>query len=595
MNSKTSAAVAVLSAVTVLEAGCTPPPPADNCMGRKAGDLIITEIMLDPDGSDTGLEWIEFFNPSDSSIPLTGIVIDSSASSSKPHAIRAGTIGAKSYFTVGDVRSGALPTWINYSYEGDLGALSNSNGEVLLRCGTTQIDKFEWTVGARSGRSRMLNGTVTPDAMTNDNEANWCDTPPGNVYLANNAGTPGAANPECQPEAMAGTCLDNGTARPLRVPVAGDLIITEIMTRPDVAAASTGEWLELLALRDVDLNDVSIATSTSSTRINQMACVGVTVGEYVLIARSGDPFVNGNLPPPKLTFSLSLTDTNTRLFLYRGDAGIDEAAFTTSALGRSWQLEPTKLDAVSNNDPNNFCLAENPWDAGTDLGSPGAPNHPCPGGAGGGSGTGGGSGMGGGTGGGSGTAGGMVTGCFDSSLGANRPIVPPAAGELVITEFMPDPVRTSDMNGEYIETLANASFDLNGIVLANESTGMQMVNSANCLWVDAGTYSLFAKTADPNTNGGLPPVTATFSFDLANSFTGGPRSVIVRSGTTTLDTWTYGSLTAGASWSLRPGLTSPDDNEDAGSVCPTPSTRWIMPDGGLGDRGTPGAPNEMCP
>jgi len=556
--------------VLILIGGCAPPTPAESCGGRKAGDLVVTELMLDPDGTDTGLEWVELYNPGESSIALAGLVIDTAGSSSKPHAIRAGTIGPKSYFTLGDVRAGALPAWIDYTYEGDLASLSNTRGEVVLRCGTTLVDSVKWSRTARSGRSRMLNGAVTPEATTNDDEDNWCDTPPGNVYLGNNAGTPGSANPECVPEAMAGTCLENGSSRPLRTPLEGDLIITEIMSRPAVAAASTGEWLELLALREVDLNDVSIATSTASTRINSMSCLGVAVGEYVLIARSADPFVNGNLPAPRVTFSLSLTDTNTRLFLYRGDAGIDEAAFTTSASGRSWQLDPARLDRVSNDDPASFCLAENPWDAGTDLGSPGAPNHRCAGGTGGGGGS----------------------DCFDATLGALRPVVRPQPGDLAITELMPDPQKVADSAGEYIETFANAPFDLNGLQLANESTGTATVTSASCLWVDAGTYSLFARSASADQNGGLPPVAGTFGFDLANS---GARSVQVRSGGVTLDSFGYTGSTPGASWQLRPGLTSPDDNDDAGSVCVTPSTRWVTPDGGLGDRGTPGAENERCP
>jgi hypothetical protein len=334
-------------------------------VGRKPGDLVITEVMADPEGTDTGKEWIEVFNTLGTPLDLKGIVVsfkDTDGSGLKSHTIRAGTVPARGYLAMGDIRSGPNPPWIGYSYGDGLGALGNARGVITLRCGTTTLDEFIYTVPAKTNRSRMLDGKLTPDATTNDTESNWCDTPVGNVYFGTSAGTPGAANVECVPEATAGTCVDNGTVRPIIVPQPGDLVITEVMARPAAASSTTGEWFEVLARADVDLNDLTIATSTSRSRIAAENCLRVNAGEYALLARSADSFVNGGLPPPLALYNVSFADTtNQRIGLWRGDAGIDEVALYPSKPGKAWQLDPTKLDPVSNDNPDNFCEAPRRW------------------------------------------------------------------------------------------------------------------------------------------------------------------------------------------------------------------------------------------
>ena len=219
--------------------------------------------------------------------------------------------------------------------------LSNSSGVVGLRCGQVTLAEYTWQSAAKPARSRMLGGGgAEPSATLSGDGANWCDTPSGgNVYFGNNSGTPGAANPACMPEAMTGTCVVNGVVRPLITPQAGELVITEVMANPSAAADTTGEWLEVLARASVDLNDVSIQTTSSSTRINAMDCLHVEPGDYVLLARSADPFVNGDLPPPKYVYgTISFADsTNQRIALARGDAGIDEIALLpgSSEIGRA--------------------------------------------------------------------------------------------------------------------------------------------------------------------------------------------------------------------------------------------------------------------
>lgn len=564
--------------------GCGPSTTTtDPCVGRKAGDLVITEVMADPDGTDTGKEWFEVFNTLGTPLDLKGMVIsykDTDGSGLKSHTIRAGTVPARGYFAMGDIRSGPNPAWIGYSYADGLGALGNARGVLTVKCGMTTLDEFTYTTAAKPNRSRMLDGKLSPDATVNDTETNWCDTPAANVYFGTSAGTPGAANVECVAEATTGTCVDNGTVRPITVPQPGDLVITEVMASPSASSDTTGEWFEVLARAPVDLNDLSIVTSTSDDTITSGDCLRVNAGEYALLARSADTFVNGGLPPPTALYNVSFADsTNQRIGLWRGDAGIDEVALYPSSSGKAWQLDPTKLDPGSNDNPDNFCKAPFRWnvDGGGDYGSPGTLNPECP----------------------IVDAGTMANPdeCVDPITQAVRPVVRPNPGDVVITEWMADPNTATDTNGEYVEVLFKADADLNGLTLSHD-TATTKLSSPGCLAVTANTFAVFGRNTDPAQNGGLPALAATLSFGLTNS--GTHTLAVTGYDGGVLDSVTYSvAASQGASAQLNAGLVDPADNDTATNICVTPpGVRYgpLLADGGLGgDRGTPGLVNVACP
>lgn len=753
----------LIAVVVLIACACAPPETPDACMGRMPGDLVITEFLNNPAGTDTGSEWIEIYNTLGTAIELKGITVytkNIDGTGVRNHVIRAGRAEPRGYFVLGDVRSGANPAYVNYAYGGDLSNLSNTDGIIGLRCGTAiTFDEVQHLVTATSNRSRQLDGALTPDAMTNDDETKWCSATQA-LAGTDNFGTPGQANTVCPLVVPSGNCVDPGgsASRPVVPPLPGQLYFTEVMADPKAVPDTDGEWLELRSTTDVDLNDVVLTVGTTNRVLSSPQCLRVPAGTYAVLAHETDAGVNGGLSNVMATFTQSLGNSGGTVTLKLdegGDAGftdLDTATYPASLNGIAWQLDPTRLDSISNDDvsaycaanvrygdpdggdfgtpgaanttctavadpnqcndngtmrpvvspaagsvyftevmadpravadsvgewlelrsdsaadlnglvltvgtsartlshpnclavpaggyallahpnsqdaglpptlttftqaltngggtltlsysdagiidtttypaavagvalqlspatlsavgnddQNNYCRATQGYPAdGGDLGTPAAPNTTCP-------------------------APPNPNDCVDPGSGLMRAIVKPVLGDLVITEFMADPTRVPDTTGEYIELYANNGFDLNGLTLANEGTGMSSVSSQTCLPVDAGTYALFARSLDPLANGGLPQPLATFSFDLANSAGVGARGVHVRSGTTTLDIFSYDSATAGASLQLRPGLTSPDDNEDAGSVCVTPTMRYVLPDGGQGDRGTPGAVNENCP
>lgn len=559
--------VMLLAAVCLL--GCpTDPTTTDPCKGRMMGDLVVSEVMIDPEGTDTGGEWIEIFNTLGTPIDLKGLTLytrDTDGSGAKSHAIRAGTVPARGYFVLGDIRSGPNPSWVNYSYADGLGSLGNAHGVVGVRCGMTTLGEYTWTTTAKPNRARMLNGIDDPNPTTAAVETNYCDTPTGTTYFGNNAGTPGVRNPECMAEASTGTCIDNGAVRPMTAPQSGDLIITEVMTSPSASGDTTGEWIEILARASVDLNDVVLNSTSSSTRITNMNCLRVNPGDYILLARSGDPFVNGDLPAPDHVYaSVSFADTtNQRVSLTRGDAGIDEIALFPSQGGHAWQLDPLKLDPASNDDPANFCPAPGRWnpDGGGDYGSPRATNPACPPDA------------------------GVIDPnvCFDTGTQSDRAVRMPNVGELAFTEWHSAPT-SPQTDKEFLEAVAKADFDLNGLTLV-VGTNKVPLASPNCVPVSNGTYLVFGKNSNPTANGNLPALTASFSAAL----TGTSTFSLMGSDGGVYDSVTASGEFAAASTQVAPGFETPDDNDVLSNRCKSPN-KW---DGGT-DFGSPGFANPPC-
>lgn len=574
--------------------------PTDACKGRMAGDLVISELMIDPDGTDTGGEWIEVFNTTSAPIDLRGFTLSyrSGTSAAKSHTVRASvTVPPRGYVALGDVRSGPNPAWLGYSYGDDLGSMSQTSGTVAIRCAMTALNEYSYTRAARSGRSRALGGPVEPDALRVSMESNWCDTPTSTEYTPRNYGTPGGPNPQCAPEAMLGTCLENGSPRPIIAAEAGDLIITEVMASAGVASDTVGEWMELYATTDVDLNGTSISSNSSRTTITSMNCVRAQANSYVLLARSSDPFVNGGLPAPLSTYGLSISNTNNEVLrLFRADAGIDVARLFPSEDGVSWQLNPElivpdSVDATANDAPERFCKATMPWpDGGGDFGTPGAPNTTCPPD--------------------SGVfsldAGEPVDAgpqpgpneCLDGTTMAIRALERPVMGDLVMTEVMPDPQTADDSVGEYFEVLVKRDVDLNQVSFGSEAflppatTNSITLGGATCRRVTAGTYLVFARNRDPAMNGNLQNVYEVFGFGLTNS---GMlmRQVKVVSQGQVLDSLAFplaATATAGASVQLVAPLVDVADNDNPANLSLTPTTSRYGP-GGTGDRGTPGAAN----
>jgi hypothetical protein len=571
---------AIVVAIGGVVAACGPADQEGACKDKLiAGDLVLTEVFADYQapgggtGTDEGKEWIEIYNASGRPVELRGLTVvhgRPDGSKQKSHVIDDVTIAPGQFFTMGNAVQDLLPPYIDYGYSEDLGDLFNTEGgKIDLRCGEAPIDSALYQ-GIRSGRSRQLGAAQPPDFTINDLAESWCEAA-GTQFEPENYGTPGQDN-DCTP-VIVGQCSEGGAMRETVGPGPGDLVITEVMPSPSAVSDAAGEWFEARVMKDLDLNGVGFDRAGDTTAkpdlIEAADCLRVTAGAHVVFARSGDPLANGGLAAGG-TFRFSLVAGSATspgdIRIMNGPAIVDAVTWTSSRTSRSLSLDPDFANDTANDDAGNFCdgaAAYNSSGTSMDFGTPGKANAQCA----------------------------LLPGpgqCLDH--GAPRAIVKPAAGKLVITEFLANPAGTgSDAAQEWFE-IANtgaARFDLNGLTLKS-ATSMNAISSAECRSVAPGGFALLAHGTDPATNGMLPGVDATFSFALVQS----NGSLSVLDGATVLDTirWTTGILD-GASRQLPPGMTTATANDDPNLFCNALPTQVY---GIAANFGTPKAVN-ACP
>ncbi|MBX3155886.1 MAG: lamin tail domain-containing protein [Deltaproteobacteria bacterium] len=540
------------------------------------GDLVITEVLADyagpPGGSgaDAGKEWFEIYNASGRPLELEGLKVTHSrpdGSKAKSHTMGKVTIDPGQYLVLGNSVADLLPPYVDYGYSADLGDLFNTDGGKLrMACGDAEIDAATYEA-VRAGHSRQLSAASPPDYTFNDIAANWCEAKE-TQYEPNNFGTPGQDN-DCVP-VVAGACNDNGTMREIVPPKEGELVITEIMAKPTAVSATVGQWFEVKALADVDLNGLGLDRANDNNIAPEVLtspnCMRVTAGSYVVFARSSDPLMNGGLTTAgTFKFTLNPTTVTPDVRLLHGATIIDAVTWTTSTSGASLSLDPDFTEATANDDPANFCNGTAPYNmsgASTDRGTPGAANPKCA----------------------------LVPQAGQCiANGVLRAVVKPAAGQLVITEFLANPAGTgTDATQEWFEitNTGATAFDVNGLGLKGNAAGINVVQSAECKSVAPGGFALFAHTIDPLQNGGLPDVDGTFTFALAQS----NGSITVLDGATPLDaiTWTTGILD-GVSKQLDPNKTNTTDNDVPANFCNAKAAQQYNPE--IANFGTPKAVN----
>ena len=540
----------VVVCLVVLFAACGPTVFHAECTDQTiaAGDLVITEVFPAPTGGDPGKEWFEIYNNGERPIELEGVTLLHGDST---HVMREVVIAPEQYFTLGDTSPDQTLPYVDYGYGSDLGELEDTTGELALRCGTHIIDRASWS-GVVTGHSRELTSAAPPDATENDDQASWCEDD-ATEFADGNFGTPGQDN-DCIPLAT-GQCNDFGNARAVVPPQVGDLVITEVMPNPSKVGDMAGEWFELAVMRDVDLNGTGFdrdGDTAAPEMVTSADCVHVAAGQFLVFAHQD--MDNGDLPNVDGTFGFALTNTGGDLRVVTGATTIDEIRWPSAPTGASLQLDPTRTDPIANDDPSNFCASTTPYGLG-DLGTPSVENHASASVA-------------------------PAAKCDDTAT--PRAIVSPATGQLSITDVMPNPTG-DETKREWIEieNVGSASFDLNGLGIdrVDDSRPPDVIQASACHPVGPGGFAVFARSADPTVNGGLPDADATFGFTLVNA--SGECRMLAADGTTVLDEVTWTTTT------------------DGSSLQRDPTTKMFCagttPYGDGTNRGTPRMANLACP
>jgi hypothetical protein len=370
--------IALVCAAAVMSLACGKDTSGPTCH-LVPGDLVISEIMANPSGDDTGHEWFEVYNPGSKTVDLAGVTLLTARSDgSSPKAVTLPgplDVRAGEYLVFGGVAPDLKPAYVTYGYGPALGGLLNANGLLAVQCGSVVIDQATYMT-APDGASLELSGVMAPDALANDNAANWCAAK--TEFEPGNKGTPGAANESCSGTGPQGMCQDGGVMRATRQPAVGDLVVSEVMADP-AGTDTDEEWLELYVAHDVDLNGVQLGTAVGTVKdtLTDTACIKATAGSYLVFARSTDSMKNGGLPAVFHTESLTLANAGGMVVVSVGGSVVDQATYPAAKSGVSSSLDPAALSATGNDDPAAFCGGVASYGAGG-KGTPGAANPACP-------------------------------------------------------------------------------------------------------------------------------------------------------------------------------------------------------------------------
>jgi hypothetical protein len=563
----------VVAALAVGAGSCNATGAAPSTCEFLPGDLVITEIMADPDGADGGNEWFELYNATVAELTLAGLTVEVvGGRGSKVHLIQASiapTVPANGYLALGDGVVGNNN--LGYSYGTALGAFPNEAGTIIVRCGTSEIDRVDYGAGAAgpgapsSGKALQLTGTQTPEYHANDVAASWCDA---TELMGDgvNSGTPGAQNTPC---ATSGCDDGMGGLRPLRLPQVGELVLTEILSNSPGTEDHAKEWIEILntTSTQVDLLGVEVlygASCQTATQITGGGCITVPAGGYLVLAGNVDPGLNGGVIAAASFGGSGLINDDGCVALRVKETGIviDQATYGQSTDGHAFSLDPAKLDAALNDDPASWCVAGVPYGSASGFGTPGLENPAC-----------------------------GTSGC-DDGAGGTRPARVPQPGELVISEIMSNSPGTEDHKKEWIEvynTTAEA-IDLLGVQVLYGATCQSAADvvGTGCITVPAAEYVVLAGSADSAVNGGLPAVLATFAGSGLLNDTG-CVALRVTASQVEIDRATYTASTDGKAFSLDPSKLTATDNDLAANWCVA-----TLAYGSAGGYGTPGAANPAC-
>jgi len=359
------------------------------------GDLLVTEIMARPVPADRRVEWFELLNPTPRRLDLAGVVLEAgSLSNPRKHRIPAlldPGLDPGGRLAIGN---GLLDDGIT-GYAWPQLMLADDGATLTVRCGAVVVDRVSWG-GTGSGPGRAVEGvswqrssrTLPPPGLSTNPDggattATWCLAADDAVYDApGDRGTPGAPNRDCP---LPGECREDGAWRVVVAPSEGDLVLTEVFANPTGADDPRKEWVEVLAIRDADLNGLSLVNRQGghvrSFPIDSSACLAIRAGARALLAGSADPSANGGLPSVAHAFGagLPLYDGLATLSLETtGGVTVATAAPPPSLEGASRSLRPDPVPAPAPASiPGNWCAGTR---AGLfdGLGTPGAQNDPCP-------------------------------------------------------------------------------------------------------------------------------------------------------------------------------------------------------------------------
>ncbi len=343
------------------------------CIGEFGnGDLLFTEVLIDPWYTDDGAEWIEIYNPTDNRVDVAGLILRTTRQDGTSRVVTALPhffVDSQSYAVLGNVAPEYTPSFVDIGYGRKIGNLRNTGGRISLVCGDTVVDEFVYQQSiegiAQGKRHRMGSVVDTADASSVGSADIWCDQ--RSYYdQSGNTGTPGQGNDICVVSGK--ECeTSQGQVRELVSPVASDLMITELLADPTKVADTQGEWLEATAQGVFDLQGVHVAVDGVATdALDHRLCTPTSNKQVILWVRSIHPLSNGGVPADYV-LDRGIKQSGGLVQLFYKDTLLDEVVYMPSSPGKSWTKDLSG---------DTWCLSTTPFGLG-DFGTPGKSNEVC--------------------------------------------------------------------------------------------------------------------------------------------------------------------------------------------------------------------------
>ncbi|MBW3571744.1 MAG: DNA/RNA non-specific endonuclease [Gemmatimonadetes bacterium] len=344
-----------------------------------------------------------------------------------------------------------------------------------------------------------------------------------------------------------------GASLELQAASGPSLVINEIMPNPAAVSDDVGEWFEVYnaGTAAVDLLNYAIASNNDAVHVINQSVV-VPAGGYAVLARSGDPAVNGgvaaNYSYAHQTFNLNNSATDWLALRDPSGASVDSVSWGTTSPpnGASRGVVDALADNLVMSGPN--------WSTQTtvyglgDRGTPGAAN--------------------------------------DGAATPPPPPPPPAPGTgvLVINEILADPRAVADAAGEWFEVhnAGTAAVDLQGWTIASLNDAPHVVSAS--VVVPAGGFAVLGRNGDAATNGGVTVSYVYAGATTVNLGNGTDWLALRDAAGASVDSVVWTSTVAGTSRAL---IDPASDNLNVNGAAWTNSEALF----GAGDRGTPGAAN----
>ncbi len=357
----------------VIPGSCTDEDGERDVVVPVVGDLVISEFMASPAGTDGDQEWFEVYAATD--VDLNGLVAGREVG--KPSL----TIEQGECLRLAAGEHAVFARSSDAGVNGGLPAVASTfdfslvvDTTIFIGVGEEVLDQVT-VAPVADGASTALD-PETLDPAANDDPASWafCSAPYGDPKKGN-TGTPGASNETCGGKVPPpDSCMGEDGPRAIVPPGPGDLRISEYMANPAAVSDADGEWFEVQVLAEVDLNGLQIGQTSdpydADQTLNDAACISVSAGDFVVFASNTAEGENGGIAGAFDT-GQTLSQTNgDRLFIGIAGEVIDEVAWGAGEIleGTAASLDPAG-DA--------FCPAVDAYGDG-DLGTPGAANPACP-------------------------------------------------------------------------------------------------------------------------------------------------------------------------------------------------------------------------